>query len=251
MQAAGDGGQGWGNALLYIFLSPTMRTMIFCNTCEAVNTKPQEQNGLQSVGAQRNHYGSNTTNTTLGRRRVHPHPPQSYSHTYTSECGPSDEACRPTPGAAATPSCETITSSMSAGSHSSAWEHFLTLKYIQKCGLLFVCFHHYCKMKCEREIWEGDYTGITLTDYCSLWPSEVNCSFLKFMLWWSIAVITDNIFWLANMKPCSIRNDCLPAFSWPCTQVQNGIFHQCDNEYTGIHRIKTWCLCSVPVYGIL
>ena len=94
--------------------------MIFCNMCEAVNTKPQEQNGLQTVGAQHNHYGSNTTNTTLGRRRVHPHPPQSYSHTYTSECGPSDEACRPTPGAAASPSCETITSSMSAGSHSSA-----------------------------------------------------------------------------------------------------------------------------------
>ena len=41
----------------------------------------------------------------------------------------------------------------------------------------------------SREIWEQDYWFITLTDYCSLWPSEVNCSFLKLMLWWPIAVI--------------------------------------------------------------
>ena len=83
--------------------------MIFCNTCAALNAKPQEQNGLPTVGAQRNHYGS-----TPGRRCVHPHPPSTYSHTGTSGCGPSDEACHPTPGAAASPTCETIISSTSA-----------------------------------------------------------------------------------------------------------------------------------------
>ena len=30
MQAIGDGGQGWGNALLYIFLSPVIRHELFC-----------------------------------------------------------------------------------------------------------------------------------------------------------------------------------------------------------------------------
>ena len=29
MQAVGDGGQGWGNALIYIFLSPTIRKQLF------------------------------------------------------------------------------------------------------------------------------------------------------------------------------------------------------------------------------
>ena len=30
LQAIGDGGQGWGNALLYIFLSPVIRQELFC-----------------------------------------------------------------------------------------------------------------------------------------------------------------------------------------------------------------------------
>ena len=30
-QAIGDGGQGWGNAILYVFLSPTIREKL-CNT---------------------------------------------------------------------------------------------------------------------------------------------------------------------------------------------------------------------------
>lgn len=34
LQAIGDGGQGWGNAILYIFLSPTMRRRLFGNPCE-------------------------------------------------------------------------------------------------------------------------------------------------------------------------------------------------------------------------
>ena len=29
MQAIGDGGQGWSNAILYIFLSPTIRRQLF------------------------------------------------------------------------------------------------------------------------------------------------------------------------------------------------------------------------------
>ena len=36
MQAIGDGGQGWGNAICYIFLSPVMRARLvgeWCGTC--------------------------------------------------------------------------------------------------------------------------------------------------------------------------------------------------------------------------
>lgn len=29
MQAVGDGGQGWGNAILYVFLSPVIRSRLF------------------------------------------------------------------------------------------------------------------------------------------------------------------------------------------------------------------------------
>lgn len=29
MQAVGDGGQGWGNAVLYVFLSPVIRSRLF------------------------------------------------------------------------------------------------------------------------------------------------------------------------------------------------------------------------------
>ncbi len=35
-KAIGDGGQGWGNAILYIFLSPSIRQRLFgepCNKC--------------------------------------------------------------------------------------------------------------------------------------------------------------------------------------------------------------------------
>lgn len=35
MQAVGDSGQGWGNAVLYIFLSPKIRTRLFCDPCQA------------------------------------------------------------------------------------------------------------------------------------------------------------------------------------------------------------------------
>ena len=127
VQAAGDGGQGWGNALLYVFLSPTMRSMLFRDPCVALMAKRYDQNGpeqngpnrngsegdgMLTVGAQRT--GSNTTTPRgltkrRGVTRVKSHPSRS-----TSECGPSDEGCHPTPLAAATPSCETITSSMSA-----------------------------------------------------------------------------------------------------------------------------------------
>ena len=34
LQAIGDGGQGWGNAILYVFLSPTMRQKLFTDPCE-------------------------------------------------------------------------------------------------------------------------------------------------------------------------------------------------------------------------
>jgi len=33
-QAIGDGGQGWGNAILYVFLSPTIRQKLFTDPCE-------------------------------------------------------------------------------------------------------------------------------------------------------------------------------------------------------------------------
>ena len=36
MQAIGDGGQGWGNAILYVFLSPTIREKLcnaLCGNC--------------------------------------------------------------------------------------------------------------------------------------------------------------------------------------------------------------------------
>ena len=34
MQAVGDGGQGWGNAVLYIFLSPVIRSRLFIEPLE-------------------------------------------------------------------------------------------------------------------------------------------------------------------------------------------------------------------------
>ena len=34
LQAIGDGGQGWGNAILYVFLSPTIRQKLFTDPCE-------------------------------------------------------------------------------------------------------------------------------------------------------------------------------------------------------------------------
>jgi len=33
-QAIGDGGQGWGNAILYVFLSPTIRHKLFGEPCD-------------------------------------------------------------------------------------------------------------------------------------------------------------------------------------------------------------------------
>ena len=37
MQAVGDGGQGWGNALLYVFLSPVIRKeLIFWPFCKCI-----------------------------------------------------------------------------------------------------------------------------------------------------------------------------------------------------------------------
>lgn len=33
IQAIGDGGQGWGNAILYIVLSPTIRKRLFGSVC--------------------------------------------------------------------------------------------------------------------------------------------------------------------------------------------------------------------------
>ena len=33
LQAIGDPGQGWGNAILYIFMSPMMRERLFCKPC--------------------------------------------------------------------------------------------------------------------------------------------------------------------------------------------------------------------------
>ncbi len=33
MQAIGDGGQGWGNAVLYVLLSPTVRTRLYNSLC--------------------------------------------------------------------------------------------------------------------------------------------------------------------------------------------------------------------------
>ena len=34
LQAIGDGGQGWGNAILYIFFSPVIRSRLFKEPCE-------------------------------------------------------------------------------------------------------------------------------------------------------------------------------------------------------------------------
>ena len=34
LQAIGDPGQGWGNAILYIFMSPVMRERLFCKPCK-------------------------------------------------------------------------------------------------------------------------------------------------------------------------------------------------------------------------
>jgi len=57
MQAAGDGEQGWENALLYVFLSPTMRSMLFRDPHVALMAKRPNQNGpeqmAQSILAQR------------------------------------------------------------------------------------------------------------------------------------------------------------------------------------------------------
>ena len=41
-QAIGDGGQGWGNALLYVFLSSTIRQELFCLTCLRVKFCPRK-----------------------------------------------------------------------------------------------------------------------------------------------------------------------------------------------------------------
>ena len=129
MQAAGDGGQGWGNALLYVFLSPTMRSMLFCDPCVALmakrpNQNGPEQNGPERIGPERNgmltigaqRTGSNTTipQPLTKRREVRLHRSRSRTHSKSPDCGPSDEGCHATPLAAATPSCETITSSMNA-----------------------------------------------------------------------------------------------------------------------------------------
>ena len=38
IQAIGDGGQGWGNALLYVFLSPTIRTQVLWDPCSRLFT---------------------------------------------------------------------------------------------------------------------------------------------------------------------------------------------------------------------
>lgn len=41
-QAIGDGGQGWGNALLYVFLSSTIRQELFCLTCLRAKCCPRK-----------------------------------------------------------------------------------------------------------------------------------------------------------------------------------------------------------------
>ena len=48
MQAVGDSGQGWGNAVLYIFLSPKIRTRLFCNPCQTCLRMSGRK--LQAVG---------------------------------------------------------------------------------------------------------------------------------------------------------------------------------------------------------
>ena len=43
MQAIGDGGQGWCNALLYVFFSPTIRRRMFVKPCEQCLRKVGDQ----------------------------------------------------------------------------------------------------------------------------------------------------------------------------------------------------------------
>ena len=42
-QAIGDGGQGWGNAILYVFLSPTIRHKLFGEPCAILLRRAQDK----------------------------------------------------------------------------------------------------------------------------------------------------------------------------------------------------------------
>lgn len=56
MQAVGDGGQGWGNAVLYIFLSPVIRSRLFKDPFEDCYETIQEK--IQGFRQRDNHQQS-------------------------------------------------------------------------------------------------------------------------------------------------------------------------------------------------
>ena len=61
-QAIGDGGQGWGNAILYIFLSPIIRERLIQEWCGKCLEKydeldPGKSNNVQSDNTGINHTG--------------------------------------------------------------------------------------------------------------------------------------------------------------------------------------------------
>ena len=67
MQAVGDGAQGWCNAILYVFLSPTIRKRLILNPCNSFIDKAVEKaRGLLETDTQNTERSSLLSATTSG-----------------------------------------------------------------------------------------------------------------------------------------------------------------------------------------
>ena len=66
LQAIGDGAQGWGNAILYIFLSPTIRRRLIINPCNRCLNTAMERAAILLESDSRSH----STTTARAERSI-------------------------------------------------------------------------------------------------------------------------------------------------------------------------------------
>jgi len=70
IQAIGGGGQGWANAILYIFLSPTIRYRLFHCYGSRIDTKQLQEVSASSTQSYHPQVTSNTLSTDSVRNLI-------------------------------------------------------------------------------------------------------------------------------------------------------------------------------------